>query len=138
MDNEDGELAHTLDIDADYQRLPSEIKERLDALTNSEGKEFEIAKDNLFSLMKLGGDALSDLGSLAMQSQHPRMFEVFTELTKTMIQAQRELMEMKKLDVDIKAKEGNTKPNDSEGGTTNNILVCSTSELMAMLKQKNG
>ena len=124
-------LEQALDVEPDFQSIPSEITDRLNAVVNADGKEYEIARDNLFSIMKVGGQALSDLQSLAMQTQHPRMFEVLTELMKTMMQGQRELLEIKKLDNDInnKSEEGSKQP-------VNNILVCTPAELMQMINKK--
>ena len=125
-------LEQALDLEPDFHQIPSEITERLNAVTNADGQEYEIARDNLFSIMKVGGQALSDLQSLAMQTQHPRMFEVLTELMKTMMQGQRELLEIKKLDNDI-----NNKSEAASQQPVNNILVCTPAELMQMINKKS-
>lgn len=133
-DEDDDSMSHALDITSDYIRVPSEISERIDqVISNPDGLEYQIARGNLLSIMKLGGDALSDISSLATQSQHPRMFEVLAETMKIMISAQRELMELKKIDTQINGDEGNT----IEGGKspTNVLINCTPAQLLEMMKK---
>lgn len=142
MDNHDDEesvggLVEALDIDSDYIRLPSEIAERIKNVQGQvEGKEYELARDNILSLMKLGGEALSDISSLALQSSHPRMFEVFNELMKTMITANRELMEIKKIDSKEKSdSEQNGKVINPDGSTTNVMINYTPAQMIEMMKK---
>lgn len=127
-------LADVLDVEPDYVRVPSVIREKLERITDPEDLEYMIARMNLIEIMKEGGDAISDLKSLALQTQSARYYEALTEMLKTMITAQREMMEIKKIDTDMK-KDGD---NDPQGKTTNNILVCSTSELIDMINSNKG
>jgi len=134
-DDEQTSLENALDITSDYARLPSEISQRIEAVQNQiEGREYEVARDNILSLMKIGGEALSDVHSLAAQTSHPRMFEVFTELMKTMIHANRELMEVKR--IEEKSKEG-PKPNGKviEGDTTNVLINCTPAQMLEIMKK---
>ena len=44
-DDDNDMLAQTLEIDSDYQRLPSEIAERLEKIKNADVMEYEIARE---------------------------------------------------------------------------------------------
>ena len=120
-------LADTLDMEPDYVRMPSIIREKLEEITDPEDLEYQIARMNLIELMKEGGDALADLKSLALQTQSARYYEALTEMMKTMISAQREMMEIKKIDRDM------SKDDEPKKNPTNNILVCSTTDLIDMI-----
>jgi hypothetical protein len=126
-------LAEVLDVEPDYVRVPSVIRDKLEEITDPSDREYEIARMNLIELMKEGGDAISDLKSLALQTQSARYYEALTEMLKTMITAQREMMEIKKLNASMK--EDDSPPGK---GATNNILVCSTTDLIDMINSKKG
>lgn len=125
-----GGLGEVLDIDSDYQRIPSEIAERLSKIVNADGQEYEIARDNLLSLMKVGGEALSDLHSLALQAQHPRSFEVLTQLLKVMMDSQKQLLEIKAIEEKTKA---DGKVIDGKANVTN-VLNCTPAQLSEMIR----
>lgn len=134
-DTEDG-VSHALEIDADYERVPSEITQRLNDLKgNVDGKEYQIARDNILSLMKLGGDALSEISALAMQTSHPRMFETFTALMKTMIEANRELMEVKRIEEKSKEDMANSDGPVIDGNATNVLINCTPAQMIEMMKE---
>lgn len=132
--NEEGSLEIALDIDADYVRLPSEIAQRIEKIQDQiEGREYEVARDNILSLMKIGGEALSDISSIAQQTSHPRMFEVFTELMKTMIHANRELMEVKR--IEEKSKEGSGDSDKVADNRTNILINCTPAQMLEIMKK---
>ena len=45
--------------------------------------DFKYARENLYNIIEKGSDALNTLVDVANQSQHPRAFEVVSQLVKT-------------------------------------------------------
>lgn len=121
------DIAQALDIeDVNNEEIyPVEYIE-----TSSSDDEYIAAKENITELIKLGNKSLSELASNAKLSNHPRNYEVLTELLKAMVMANRELMEIKKIDVNINADRdmGNAKT------INQNLFVGSTAELTKLFK----
>ncbi len=44
--------------------------------------DFKYARENLYNIIEKGSDALNTLVDVAAQSQHPRAFEVVSQLVK--------------------------------------------------------
>jgi len=67
---------------------------------------------------------------IAKSSEHPRAFEVVNQLMKTMSDAQKDLLEVKKRQKELET------PDKQEGPTTvnNSLFVGSTEELLKMIK----
>lgn len=131
-ENKHDDLATALEVSPEYEPLPaSALRERLDAVTD-EDTEYQIARASMIEIMKTGADAMQELQSLAGQTQSARYFEALTELMKTMIQGNKDMMEMKKLDLEI------NQPADPKDITPHNniVMVGSTAELMQMIAEK--
>lgn len=123
-------LATELDIPHDYEKVPSVIRERLEALETIDGQEFEVARDNLLDIIKMGGDAMTDLYSLSNQTQSARYYESLTELMRVLIEANHKILELKKMDGQIR---GRASHDITPSGPTNIIAVGSTAEMLEML-----
>lgn len=123
-----------LDLTMDYTPEPSALSERLERVDSAEGKEYELAQNNLLDLLKDGADTLSHIKGLAGQTQHPRLYEIYAEMWKHMVQANREIMENKA----IEAKVSQSKERDMKDVTPqqNIIMVGSTAELAQLLNKK--
>lgn len=100
------------------------------ASTPSANDEYEAAKSNMETIVNVGTDALKELASMAQASQDPRIYRVLTELITAMTTANKEIIQMKKTNSEIKEPE-------SSGPTTvqNNMFVGSTAELARMLEE---
>jgi gas vesicle protein len=99
-------------------------------------QDIEKARNNIQQIIELGDDSLQELVSLAKQSESPRAFEVVSGMMKTLLDANREFVEMstrKKY-----AKEEILKPKEDEQSAvtnvTNNNLILSTADLLKMIK----
>lgn len=137
MPKEHQELANVLDLEPNELIIePSKLKQRLEDISNFDGKEYEVARDNLIDLMKVGADALSEMQALANQTQHARTYEVMTNLLSTMINAQREMMELKQIDSKLKEQSGEQSPTDGKTVNNNYIFTGSTAELAEIIKSK--
>ena len=94
--------------------------------------DFEYARENLMDVIGKGQEALFDLMDVARQSQHPRAYEVLSNLMNTMVGASKDLLELqakKKKLLEAEQEANNQK-------VTNNLFVGSTAELQKMLDQR--
>lgn len=108
-----------------------------DSIDNDETiKDIEQARGNIQNIIVQGDDALKEMIELAKQSQSPRAFEVASTLMKTLLDANKDFVEMshkKKY-----AKEEIMKPREAaQTNVTNNNLIVSTADLLKMLKGEN-
>lgn len=95
------------------------------------GSDFTDVQESIRQIAELGAQKLHELGEVASASQHPRVYEAFTELLKGVVTANKELMEIKKLNVEIEKSGGFEEPSI----VNNNLFVGSTKELMEQMKQ---
>lgn len=94
-------------------------------------KDIELAKRNIENIINLGDDAVKEMVEIAKQSESPRAFEVVSTLMKTLLDANKDYVEMstKKR----YAKEEQT----TQTQVTNNNLIVSTADLLKMIKGEN-
>jgi hypothetical protein len=98
--------------------------------------DYEYARSNLYGIIETSSDALNQLVELAKASEHPRAFEVVGQLTKTLLDANKDLLEIQKK---VKALQAEEEQKIDESGqiTNNNLFVGSTSELLKMIKDED-
>ena len=108
-----------------------------DGHDNSAKNDFEAARANLYEVIQTGQDAMDKLSEIATQSQHPRAFEVLAKLMDTMVNTNKELLE---LQTKIRELDAVDSPVNEKAQTiNNNLFVGSTAELQKMIKDmKNG
>ena len=97
-------------------------------------QDIEIARSNIKNIIEYGDDSLKEMINLAKQSESPRAYEVAATLMKTLLDANKDFVDMsmkKKY-----AKEEIINPKDAAATTnvTNNNLILSTADLLKMLK----
>lgn len=100
-------------------------------LLNAESEDFQYAKNNIKNFIEKGDQALSELIDIASQSQHPRAYEVVQKMIETLVKANQQLIETKKINNDIQYK-----PEEKKGKTVNNLFVGSTADLAKMIEEK--
>ena len=105
---------------------------------DSAKNDFEMARSNIHEVIQNGTFAIEKLAQIADSSQHPRAFEVLAKLMDTMLQANKDLLDLQKSIREIDAKD--TPINDQAKSVTNNLFVGSTAELQKALEsmKKNG
>ena len=97
--------------------------------------DYDTTRNNLRILLQQGQEALQKSLDVAMQSEHPRAFEVVGNLMKQLAEVNQQLMDLhqqkQKLDEPSKA--------DKSKQVTNNnaIFVGSTAELNKLIKKMN-
>ena len=94
--------------------------------------DIEKARQNINNILTKGEDSLTELISLAKQSQSPLAFEAATRLMKVMLDGNKDFIhvtEKKKY-----AKEDHSSTQAATTNVTNNNLIISTAELLKQLK----
>ena len=100
---------------------------------NETVRDIEQARGNIKNIIEQGDDALKEMMSLAKQSESPRAFEVASTLMKTLLDANKDFVEMsmkKKYELDAI----NAPKEAAQTNVTNNNLIVSTADLLKMLK----
>ena len=104
---------------------------------DSAKNDFEMARGNIHEVIQNGTYAMEKLAQIADSSQHPRAFEVLAKLMDTMLQANKDLMELQKQIRQISA--ADTPTNENAQQVTNNLFVGSTADLQKVIEEmKNG
>jgi Terminase DNA packaging enzyme len=103
-----------------------------DALDDSAKKDFTTARANILNLIDTGTESFDKLVQIATASQHPRAFEVVSTLMKTLVDANKDLLEIQSK---IREIDNSDTPQNGEARViNNNLFVGSTHELQKMLK----
>ena len=93
--------------------------------------DFETARSNIHTMIENGQEAMYKLAQIADSSQHPRAFEVLAKLMDTMLQANKDLMDLQTKIREIKNVD---EPNNAQAkSVTNNLFVGSTAELQKVI-----
>jgi hypothetical protein len=94
--------------------------------------DFATARRNLHKIIHQGNDALEEALLVAKTSEHPRAFEVVGGLIKTLVDANKDLLDIQKKLKDLKKSDD---PKESSGSVTaqNAIFVGSAAELQALV-----
>jgi hypothetical protein len=105
--------------------------EVINATTNKIEDDYEISRNNLRLLLQQGQEALQKSLDVAMQSEHPRAFEVVGNLMKQLADVNQQL-----LDLHQQKQKLDTPKDASKKEVTNNnaIFVGSTAELNKLIK----
>lgn len=132
------EMASQLPVnsfDTDEVQLPIERPETLPATVSQEAtenlKDIELAKKNIENIINLGDDAVKEMVEIAKQSESPRAFEVVSTLMKTLLDANKDYVEMST------KKRYAKEEHKTETNVTNNNLIVSTADLLKMIKGEN-
>jgi|SRR6056300_713596 len=94
----------------------------------------EYVRGNLYDVITKGQGALDELLSVADQSQNPRAYEVVSGMLKTLLDANKDLLDMHEKKKKLKSKE---QPTEQGNVTNNNLFVGSTNDLLKMIKDNN-
>lgn len=114
-------------FDDDKSQLPANID------TNAEEnlKDIELAKRNIENIISLGDESVKEMVEIAKQSESPRAFEVVSTLMKTLLDANKDFVEMST------KKRYAKEEHKAETNITNNNLILSTADLLKMIKGEN-
>lgn len=111
--------------------IENEVAE-VNKLLENVDDDYEYARGNIISALETGNEALNKMLELAAQSQHPRAYEVFATLMKTISDTNKDL-----LDLSQKKQRIEQKQNGGQSKTVNNNLFVGTStDLQRLLELK--
>lgn len=118
----------------------NEVNDKLKNLLRY-SEDFDKSRSNLVEIIQKGHDALNDFSVLASQSGNYKDYEALSALMKTVIEANKSLMDLHQLNKRINEDKESKKSNDSKEtmknyGNTNIIMVGSSKDLLSMLKSK--
>jgi len=91
--------------------------------------DFATARNNLHQIINQGSDALEEALIVAKTSEHPRAFEVVGQLIKTLVDANKDLLDIQKKLKELKRVDEKDVPQT----INNSIFVGSTSELQQLI-----
>ena len=93
-------------------------------------KDYAYQRQNFYSLVERGQDAIDGILDLCKETEHPRAYEVAGQLIKTVGDTAEKLLDLQKKMKDLN--------NENEGVKTqhNHLYVGSTSELQKFLKKE--
>ena len=114
-------------VEVDKEKKQADVPQDVD-------NDYKYARENLYGVIEKGTDALDSLLDLAKASEHPRAFEVVAQLTKTLVDANKDLLDIQKKVKDLK-KEDDEKQQPQN--VTNALFVGSTAELQKMISGRN-
>jgi hypothetical protein len=98
---------------------------------DSAKNDFNLARANIHEVIQNGSHAIERLSQIADSSQHPRAFEVLAKLMDTVLQANKDLLELQKKIREIDA--ADAPMNEQAKSVTNNLFVGSTAELQKVI-----
>jgi dGTP triphosphohydrolase len=110
------------------------------AVVESNGQEKDVEHDyqyvrqNLHDIIDKGSMSLDALLELAKASEHPRAFEVVGQLTKTLVDANKDLIEVQRKIKELK--KDSVDKETAKSITNNNLFVGSTAELLKSLREE--
>ena len=93
--------------------------------------DYKYQRENFYSLIERGQDAIDVILDLAKETEHPRTYEVAGQLIKTVAEVTEKLGDLQE-----KMKKLKDVPNNAPKNVTNALFVGSTAELQKMLKGK--
>jgi len=91
-------------------------------------QDYEYSRDTYYDLIEKGRESLDLMIEVARESEHPRAFEVLSNMIKGIADVNDKLMDLNKKQKELQKEE---KP--AETTTNNNLFVGSTTELQRML-----
>jgi hypothetical protein len=114
----------------DLQVVEGEVRS-LSTNNDENLNDIELARSNVQSIIELGDDAVKEMVEIAKQSESPRAFEVVSTLMKTLLDANKEFVNISSQKKLVKDEEQYGRP---ETNVTNNNLIVSTADLLSMIK----
>ena len=93
--------------------------------------DFATARNNLHQIIHKGNDALEEALLVAKTSEHPRAFEVVGQLIKTLVDANKDLLDIQKKLKDLKKTDDEKAPQSVQA--QNAIFVGNAAELQQLI-----
>ena len=92
--------------------------------------DYKYARENLKEIINSAQQSIADLASIASTSESPRAYEVLSTIMKTIVDANKDLLDIHKSVKKLKEDNNTSAPQN----VTNALYVGSTSDLMNLIK----
>jgi hypothetical protein len=117
-------------VSSDIVEVEGEIQPLavVDSQADENLKDIELAKENIENIINLGDESIKEMVEIAKQSESPRAFEVVSTLMKTLLDANKDYVEMS-----TKKRYAKEEANPAKNEVTNNNLIVSTADLLKMI-----
>lgn len=92
--------------------------------------DYKFVRDKYYELSEKGDDALELMMTVAAESEHPRAFEVLSNMIKQNAEIAEKLIDLQKKKKELE------KSNTPNSMTQNNVYVGSTTDIQRMLLEK--
>ena len=126
----DEKLDNLLDINSDIKQETQIVK--VPKRSENIETDYKYARENLYSLVERGQDAIDGILELSKETEHPRAYEVAGQLIKTVSDTAEKLIDIQKKLKDLEKEDSSIKTQH------NHLYVGSTSELQKFLKKSKG
>ena len=93
--------------------------------------DYKYARENLYTIIEKGQESLNTLVDVAQQSQHPRAFEVVSQLVKTLSDTNKDLLELQR-----KIKVINKDIQEGPKTVNNSLYVGNTADLQKFINKR--
>tara|TARA_B100001245_G_C22882413_1_gene424445 strand:- start:812 stop:1225 length:414 start_codon:yes stop_codon:yes gene_type:complete len=123
----DSKLNKILDISTDIKKETEVIQ--LPAKVENMETDYRYTRENLYSLVERGQDAIDGILDLCKETEQPRAYEVAGQLIKTVGETAEKLLDVQKKIKDLEKEDEHIKTQH------NHLYVGSTSELQKFLKK---
>ena len=107
------------------------VQREVDAIKTDTRKDYEYTRDNLYSLIEKGQEAVNGILELAQETEQARAYEVAGQLIKSVADATDKLLDLQKKLKDVEEESQSKGPTN----VTNALFVGSTADLAKLLKQ---
>lgn len=104
-------------------------------IDEEERADFDQARTNIKEIIDKGQSVLDDMIALAKASDHPRSYEVTATLIKTLVDTNKDLLDLHKKRKELKGKQEQVS-SATTNVQNNTVFVGSGVELLEMLKNK--
>ena len=126
------EILNALEKNLDIIEKPKTEVDKGEIINDTE-KDIEYSRDKMKELIDQSSEAINQMMALASESEHPRAFEVLSNMIKDASNMTQDLVKLQKIRKDITQEKETAASN-----TTNNaVFVGSTAELQKFLKKNN-
>ena len=113
------------------EKKPNTLTVKRDDTLEDLDTDYKYQRENFYSLIERGQDAIDGILEVAQQSDHPRAFEVAGNLISQVADVTEKLGKLQSAMKRLKEV-----PNNAPKNVTNALFVGSTTELQKMLKDK--
>ena len=93
--------------------------------------DYDYSRETYYDLLEKGKESMELMIEVARESEHPRAFEVLSNMMKNMADINDKLMDLNKKNKDITQQEVK-----QLGNTTNNVFLGSTADLQRLLQNE--